>query len=449
MGWSTIRLGALVALLLCGWSGVSAVVAQSPSAPLGRWRVVERGPGWVSPLRRLEFRGVSGTGDVVATAVRQAASQEERVWGSARLNRDRGNPDCLVSEWVDGSTTVLLQVRPLGRDRIEAVVRLKDRQRPWAAPERVGQSLLEVDPQPAPMPAPVERPPTRSSSSPSFVAPVRERIGLFVVRADGTGLRRVATPEGFVRAAHPSWSRDGRQLAFTAFDATGRNPLIRIVSAEGGPTYAVASGIAPTWSREGTRLAYIASGKAEYATDWDRPGRNDERIEAVRLAEPGAGQIEVLGGGLWPRWSPTDDRLAFVSRGASNWDIFVRSADGLNLIRLTDDPANDTYPVWTSDGRSIVFLSDRRNRWDLYRVSAEGQEPVSRVTNYQARELRADLSPDGTQIAYNETPGRSGGRIMLLDLATATSRPLLDPAGGDRDPAWSPDGSWIAFVAQR
>ncbi len=421
--------------------GLTRPLSGQVSPPLvGRWDVMESGPGPSAGLAHLDVRVVAGTTDATVTVVRRDENGAEKVWGSSKLTRLRAEP-IMVGDWIDGPVTIRLVLRGAEEGRLAAVVRVRDRQRPWSVPERVGECRLVRHEAPrgqadnAPL---VTTPPAR---------PVSERASLFVVAADGTGLRRVAGPEGFVRAAHPSWSRDGKKLAFTAFDATGREPLVRVVSAEGGETRAVASGIAPTWSRDGSRLAYVASGKADFATDWDRPGRNDERIEAVRLEGPGAGQVEVLASGLWPRWSPIDDRLAFTSRHESNWDVFARSADGMSVLRLTDDPATDTFPIWTADGRSLIFLSDRRNRWALYRVSADRRDQAERITDDHAREQRPDLAPDGKTIAYNEN--RPNGRIMLLDLVRGETRPLLGPSFGDRDPAWSPDGDKVAFASRR
>ena len=247
--------------------------------------------------------------------------------------------------------------------------------------------------------------------------------GVFTVGADGRGLKAVALPDGFRRAAYPAWSPDGRWIAFTAYDATGRDPLIRVVAAGGGPTVALAAGIAPTWSSDGTRLAYIASGKSVDGTDWNAPGRNDERIESVRLTGPDAGEVTVLARGLWPRWSPTDDRLAYIARREANWDIYLRSADGMGLTRLTDNPSLDTRPVWTSDGRALVFLSDRGNRWDLYRVDASGREPATRLTNGRRREDDATLAPDGRRVAFTDQRGRPGSSVVVLDLAERDGRP--------------------------
>ena len=277
--------------------------------------------------------------------------------------------------------------------------------------------------------------------------------GLFAVEADGEGLRVVAAPDlgddPFRQAAHPAWSPDGRSIAFTAFDPSGRRPEIRVVPAEGGPSRTVARGVAPSWSADGTKLAYMASGKPAIATDWTRPGRNDERIEVVRLGGPDAVAVEVVAEGIWPCWSPLDDRLAFAARRGATWDIYVRSGLGLALSRLTDDPALETEPFWSPDGLEVIFLSNRGVRWDLYRADADASGSVRRLTNHPLREDGAALSPDASRVAFTDDDGRPGSNILLLDLASEVTRPLLNDPSGDRDPCWSPDGRSIAFASRR
>lgn len=279
--------------------------------------------------------------------------------------------------------------------------------------------------------------------------PAMGTVAVFAVGVDGQGLRVVSPPVGYDRAAYPCWSRDGRQIAFTAFDRTGREPEIRVVGADGGDSRVVARGVAPSWSSDGTRIAYMASPKPPISVDWSRPGNNDERIEVVHLSGPRAGEVEPIGPGLWPRYGPVDDRLAFVGRTQGNWDVFVRGADRLNLTRLTNSPSTDTMPFWKPDGSAVFFLSNRGNRWDVYEVASDGTGKTNRRTMHPRKEDNPSPSPDAIRIAFTETSGRGSSHIMLLDLASETAVELLAGSQDDRDPSWSPDGKTIAFVSRR
>ena len=452
MGPLVLASGIMLALL----SAPTASRADDLALPFGLWKVEARGFGWPCRLESLEIRPSNHVGEATLVGSERGDDGQPRPWGTSRLDRKAAGPLAsrwFTASWPSGPSTVMIQLRPEPSGRLLAVIR--ERPKGGGAGDQVRQIVL------APIPIderPVIDGPARSRQpagpavrfDPEAAGSSKAKVtGVFVAKADGTEPRPVALPDGFASASHPCWSPDGRWIAFAAFDASDRNPLIRISPAAGGPSTAVAAGTTPTWSRDGTRIAYVASGRADYATDWSSLGRNDERIEAVTLSGPRAGEVEVLARGIWPRWSPADDRLAFVGRADANWDVYLRSTDGLGLSRLTDDPALDTQPVWALDGRSIVFLSDRGNRWDLYRVAADGRGLAARLTDHVRREDNPSLSPDGRRVAFVDGRNRPEGSIQILDLDRGTVRPFPDHSDGDRDPAWSPDGNSIAFVSRR
>ncbi len=416
----------------------------------GRWRVESNGLGWPCRLIGLEVRESHRAGEAWLFGLERGDDGKPRRWGSSKIESRVDGPRAsrwYAASWASGTTSTLVQVRPEAGGRLLAVVRER-------TADFGGEIIRQVLLAPVSSDESGDLPESRTGRAARLVSEGNasfrlEVSGVFAAGSDGGEARPVALPDGFATAAQPCWSPDGRSVAFAGFDGSGRDPLIRVASASGGPSIAVAAGSMPTWSADGSRIAYVASGRADYATDWSAPGRNDERIESIRLAGPDSGRPEVLARGIWPRWSPADGRLAFVGRADANWDIYVRSADGLALARLTDDPALDTQPTWAADGRSLVFLSDRGNRWDLYRVRFEPPGRAERLTDHVRREDHPSLSPDGRRVAFVDGRARPAGSILLLDLARGTARPFPEHPDGDRDPSWSPDGRSIAFVSRR
>src|SRR5205823_615469 len=74
------------------------------------------------------------------------------------------------------------------------------------------------------------------------------------------------------------------------------------------------------------------------------------------------------GSDLAPSWSPNRRRIAFQSNRDGNWELYVVTADGSNVRRLTHDCAEGGEPGWSPDGKQIAFTHDSR----LYAVPADG-----------------------------------------------------------------------------
>jgi len=104
---------------------------------------------------------------------------------------------------------------------------------------------------------------------------------------------------------------------------------------------------------------------------------------------------------VWPvSWSPDGTRISFVSSRGGNFDLYVMNADGTNVQRITDHPANDFDPIWMPDGQSLVFSSERDSRSDLYRVWLKDRR-VDRLTHhFVGRAIMPNVSPDGKLVAF-------------------------------------------------
>ena len=177
----------------------------------------------------------------------------------------------------------------------------------------------------------------------------------------------------------------------------------------------------------------------------------------------GGGAYQLATGGTWsqPSWAPDGASLAYVYRGVNFSDIFITDERGLSQTRLTESQSailenNDwnMRPAWSPDGSLIAFVSDRTTAfpavWVMNAADGRGQRQLlTPGLNPEAVDSLA-WSPDGLHLAltiFNE-PGPT--QIALLPLAASTRQPgrvLTNSPGGGLDPAWAPDGSWLAYAS--
>ena len=147
-----------------------------------------------------------------------------------------------------------------------------------------------------------------------------------------------------------------------------------------------------------------------------------------------------------PAWSPNGKWLAFVSDREGTQDVYRMDVDGSNLIRLTNKGTSGK-PAWSPDSQFIAFDSDRDVNHSIYIMNAEGGQ-VKQLTDDLPLGAGCTWSPDGKQIAF--VAGNFGAEsvdIHTIDIDGKNLKKLTAMGRGIRsgNPAWSPDGEWIAY----
>jgi DNA-binding SARP family transcriptional activator/tRNA A-37 threonylcarbamoyl transferase component Bud32 len=175
----------------------------------------------------------------------------------------------------------------------------------------------------------------------------------------------------------------------------------------------------------------------------------------IELVDPGGSLIRSTtqhhtGSNAWPDWSPDGSKIVFARADQSGLDLYVMSADGTDLRKITDAPGDEYSPAWSPDGSRIVFGFDdgAESGWrsGLASVDPDG---AGWTELYAQTERRVDVpawSPDGSRIAFtifDETPSSPFPFVIDADGGSLTK--LRDDHGVAL--SWTPDGRRVVLSA--
>jgi len=193
---------------------------------------------------------------------------------------------------------------------------------------------------------------------------------------------------------------------------------------------------------KGSDLAFVSTREGDYAIFAMRAdGGGQHRLTSrdVDVSTPQGLFFQVE-----PAWSPDGAKIAFASRRAGSFDIYVMNADGTGTKRLTSGQPADNHPTYSPGGDRIAFARDA----DIYVMNADGTAQ-HRITGIDAEESEPAWSPNGTWIAYAHRGSGEAVKELWLMHPDGSDRHALTKLEGDvLQPAWSPDGSRIAFSSK-
>jgi len=288
------------------------------------------------------------------------------------------------------------------------------------------------------------------------VSPDGERLAIdlqgtiWVLPATGGEARALTDP--FNDARQPVWSPDGRRIAYQGYRDGGYD--IWVVEAGSGSQSPLTSGRfddrEPAWSHDGTRVAFASDREGG-------SGNYDIWVVDVAGGEPRRVTSDAANDYM-PTWSPDDSEIAFVSERGEDPAVWIVEVDGGAERPLEGASADANAPSWGPGGEIVYHvagggesrlevagrsLTDRENAFP-FRVSWSSPSEFFYTADGKIRRRALDgaaAEPVDFSATLNVTPARYQRRVR--DLATTTPRRALGVVG----PRVSPDGASVAFVA--
>ena len=150
------------------------------------------------------------------------------------------------------------------------------------------------------------------------------------------------------------------------------------------------------------------------------------------------------GSNMSPSASPGGSKVAMILSKDGWTDLYVSSADGSDLKRLTKSPQDESSPCWSPDGKWICFAAKEKEHRTLCIISPSGGTMKTIGTGGMPSPTEPDWSPDGKWIAFTAQYA-SGFQICVVPAEGGAATFLVE----GEDPSWAPNSRTLAFGRRR
>lgn len=249
-----------------------------------------------------------------------------------------------------------------------------------------------------------------------------------VANDDGTDETILFHTADYERAINPAWSPDGASIAFVLnknytsslqvmqADGSGVRVLTTVTVTDSQLMPAAAT---PTWSPDGRAIAFAAM----------RHGN----LEIDVIGTDGFQLHQLVADGYAPAWSPDGTRIAFLSSRDGNAEIYTIMADGSITSRITNTPAYERALAWSPDGSQLAYANSPISGFFIQNMGGGAPQPVGS----QGSVGTISWAPTGTRVAYSGYNQLYDVFVGIVN-ADGTQSIRLNVGGWPGDPAWRP-----------
>lgn len=257
-----------------------------------------------------------------------------------------------------------------------------------------------------------------------FVNKDGDKGDLYSIDFDGENLQRLTWDNSL--ALSPTWSPDGRSVAYTSFkngapylyELEVSEGIDRVLSSREGAV------LTPAYTPDGRRVAFAAT--EGFGTELFL---KDVRAEGADIQITKSEASDALS----PTFSPDGRYVAYVSNHSGEPHIYVRSASGNQLTQITSQSSYNQSPDWSPSGRHIAYHAEVGGSYHIFIATPDGERTVQ-ITR-QGNNEDPSWAPDGRHIVFSATR-ESGNGLYILDTETGRTRLLI--GGKVALPDWSP-----------
>lgn len=262
-----------------------------------------------------------------------------------------------------------------------------------------------------------------------------------IYMSDFDGSNVVAVTDGNYPHLSPSWSPDGRYIAFTSYEF--KNPEIFLYDTKTRVKKRVTNNLGldsgANFSHDGKWIAFTSS-------------RGDDTDIFLTTPQGVGKKLFLEGSGLDvdPKFSPDGKQIAFVSGRFGNPHIFVSQLDKGDTPRVNSDKRltyagwYNATPSWSPESDKLIFAGYDKdiNRWDVFMMNPDGSQ-LERITLKSGDNESPSFAPNGQLIAFQSNRVGNGnskgqGAIWMMNRDGSNQHKIEIPGFYDiAVPQWS------------